>query len=494
MLSLAVIFPIAAGFAMLARPLRTKRARELYVEGVTLATSLLVLLCLLMRRGQSQTLLFLTDTLNLTLMLDGVGGVFTAIVAFLWPLATLYAFEYMEHEGGENHFFALYTITYGVTLGISMAANLMTLYVFYEFLTLSTLPLVMHGTKPEAIRAGHQYMMYSFFGAALAFIGVMIVTCFGGGGAFVQGGVMGEAFASEHPVLLQAGYLCMFVGFGVKAAVFPTHAWLPSASVAPTPVTALLHAVAVVKAGAFAIIRMTYFSVGAQLLRGTAAQTIAILLASVTIVYGSTMAVREHHFKRRLAYSTISNLSYIVLATSLMSASGLTAALAHMMFHALIKITLFYCAGAVLVKTGRTQVESLRGLSRVMPVVCAVYTLAALSLMGTPGLPAFVSKWLIGMAALGSATPSVLGIPAGYIGLAAILISAVLTAIYLMSVSFAMYFRPLEPVNGVEIGKRCDPTWRMKLPLAVLCTAIVLCGLFSEPIVQSLAAIAAGVM
>ena len=494
MLSLAVIFPIAAGLVMLAKPLPTKRAREICVEGVTLATSLLVLLCLLTRQGQSQTLLALTDTLTLALMLDGVGSVFTAIVAFLWPLATLYAFEYMEHEGGENHFFALYTITYGVTLGISMAANLMTLYVFYEFLTLSTMPLVMHGTKPEALRAGHQYMMYSFFGAALAFVGVMIVTFFGQGGAFVLGGVLGEDFAAAHPVLLQAGYLCMFVGFGVKAAVFPTHAWLPSASVAPTPVTALLHAVAVVKAGAFAIIRMTYFSVGAQLVRGTASQAVAILLASVTIIYGSTMAVREHHFKRRLAYSTVSNLSYIVLAASLMSATGLTAALAHMMFHALIKITLFYCAGAVLVKTGRTQVESLRGLSRVMPVVCAVYTLAALSLMGTPGLPAFVSKWLIGMAALGSATPSVLGIPAGYIGLAAILISAVLTAIYLMSVAFAMYFRPLEPGHGVEPGKRCDPTWRMKLPLAVLCAAIVLCGLFSEPIVQSLAAIAAGVM
>lgn len=145
MLGFAVLFPIAAGFAMLARPPRTRRAREVYVEGVTLATSLLALLCLVLRRGQSQTLLRLTDTLSLTLMIDGVGGVFTALVAFLWPLATLYAFEYMEHEGGENHFFALYTITYGVTLGISMAANLMTLYVFYEFLTLSTLPLVMHG-------------------------------------------------------------------------------------------------------------------------------------------------------------------------------------------------------------------------------------------------------------------------------------------------------------------------------------------------------------
>lgn len=488
MLSVAVFLPIAAGAAMLAVRFKTRRAREFAVEGVTLLTSLLVLLCLLSGDDQAHTLFYLTKTVPIAFMLDGVGSVFTALVAFLWPLATLYAFEYMEHEGGEDHFFALYTITYGVTLGISMAANLMTLYVFYEFLTLSTLPLVMHGTRPEAIRAGHQYMMYSFFGAALAFIGVMLVTVFGHGGAFVMGGVLGEAFGAAHPFATQLGYLCMFVGFGVKAAVFPMHAWLPSASVAPTPVTALLHAVAVVKAGAFAIIRMTYFSVGAQLLRGTAAQAVAIALASITIVFGSTMAVREHHFKRRLAYSTVSNLSYIVLAASLMTAAGLAAGLSHMLFHALIKITLFYCAGAVLVKTGRTQVESLRGLHRAMPFICAVYTVGALALMGTPGLPGFVSKWLIGSAAIER------GQVMGYVALAALLISAVLTAIYLMSVAFSMYFRPLEEGGGVSAGVRCDPSWKMKLPLLVLIAAILLCGLFSNPIVERLTAIAAGVL
>lgn len=488
MLSVAVFLPIAAGAAMLAVRFKTRRAREIAVEGVTLLTSLLVLLCLLSGDGQAHTLFYLTKTVPIAFMLDGVGSVFTALVSFLWPLATLYAFEYMEHEGGEDHFFALYTITYGVTLGISMAANLMTLYVFYEFLTLSTLPLVMHGTRPEAIRAGHQYMMYSFFGAALAFIGVMLVTVFGNGGAFVMGGVLGEAFGAAHPFATQLGYLCMFVGFGVKAAVFPMHAWLPSASVAPTPVTALLHAVAVVKAGAFAIIRMTYFSVGAQLLRGTAAQAVAIALASITIVFGSTMAVREHHFKRRLAYSTVSNLSYIVLAASLMTAAGLAAGLSHMLFHALIKITLFYCAGAVLVKTGRTQVESLRGLHRAMPFICAVYTVGALALMGTPGLPGFVSKWLIGSAAIER------GQVMGYVALAALLISAVLTAIYLMSVAFSMYFRPLEEGGGVSAGVRCDPSWKMKLPLLVLTAAILLCGLFSNPIVERLTAIAAGVL
>lgn len=488
MLCLAVFLPIVAGLAMLIVPPKTRAQREWAVEGVTIITSLIVLFCLTHRSETPAVAFMLMQDMPVAFVIDGLGSVFTALVAFLWPLAVLYGFEYMEHEGGENHFFALYTITYGVTLGISTAANIMTMYIFYEFLTLATIPLVMHGTSRESIAAGRMYMIYSFFGAAVAFVGVMIIIAFGNGGAFVMGGVLSEAFASEHPLLLRIGYLCAFAGFGVKAAVFPMHAWLPKASVAPTPVTALLHAVAVVKSGVFAIMRLTYFSFGAHLLRGTWAQHIAMLLAVLTIVYGSTMAVREHHFKRRLAYSTISNLSYIVLAACLMTAEGLTAALAHMVFHALMKITLFFCAGAVLVKTHKPQIESLRGFGSIMPFTFSVYTVAALALMGTPLLPGFVSKWMIGMAAVHSGTVM------GTLGVAAILVSAVLTAIYLMSVAFFAFFRPLEDTEGLTVGRCYDPTWKMKLPLAILTIAIVACGVFSNSIIAKLAAVAAGVI
>ena len=487
MLSLAVLFPIIAGFAMFFLPLSSRRMREIVVEGVTLATSALVFLRMFQGGGE-EIIFYLTDAQPIGFMLDGVGSVFTAIVAFLWPLSVLYAFEYMEHVGGEKHFFAIYTITYGVTLGISTSANVMTLYLFYEFLTLCTMPLVMHGTKRDAVRAGHQYMIYSFFGAAIAFVGVMLCTYNGGHASFAMGGVLNPAFTAEQPLAVQIGYLCMLLGFGVKAAMFPLHAWLPIASVAPTPVTALLHAVAVVKSGVFSIIRVTYFLIGAQILRGTPAQNIALALASITIVYGSTMAVREHHFKRRLAYSTISNLSYIIMAVSLMTAAGLAAGLAHMLFHALIKITLFFTAGAVLVRTERTQIESLRGLSSVMPKICVVYTVAALALMGMPMLPGFVSKWMIGVAAVAHATPM------AYVGAIAVLISAVLTAIYLMSVVVAMYFRPLEEGHGAVAGVRNDPSWKMLLPLYILVGAIVLCGLFSNNVTQALTAIASGVV
>ena len=488
MLCLAVFLPIVAGLLLLAFPPKSRGMREFLVEGVTIITSLLAAYCVINRKADPTIAVYLMQDMPMAFHVDGLGGVFTAIVAFLWPLATLYGFEYMEHEGGENHFFALYTITYGVTLGIATSANIMTMYIFYEFLTLATLPLVMHGTSAESVKAGRQYMIYSFFGAAIAFVGVMIIIAFGNGGAFQMGGVLDAAFADKHPLLLRVGYLCAFLGFGVKAAVFPLHAWLPRASVAPTPVTALLHAVAVVKAGVFAIMRLTYYSFGAALLAGTWAQHIAMALAIITIVYGSTMAVREHHFKRRLAYSTVSNLSYIILAASLMTEAGLTAALSHMVFHALMKITLFFCAGAVLVRTHKTRIESLRGFSAAMPYVCVVYTIAALALMGTPLLPGFASKWMIGSAAVSS------GYVMGYIGVAAILISAVLTAIYLMSVSFFMFFRPLEDTEGLEEGRNYDPTWKMKMPLGILAIAIVLCGVFSNDIISLLASVAGGVI
>ena len=488
MLCLAVFFPILFGLAMLVLPIKSRSQREWAVECVTIFTSLIVLLCVAEPSQKPSVAFMLMENMPIAFTIDGLGGVFAALIAFLWPLATLYGFEYMEHEGGENHFFALYTITYGVTVGIATAANIMTMYIFYEFLSLCTLPLVMHGTSRESIKAGQKYMIYSFFGAAIAFVGVMIIIAFGNGGAFVMNGVLSEAFAAKHPLLLRVGYLCAFLGFGVKAAVFPLHAWLPVASVAPTPVTALLHAVAVVKSGAFAIMRVTFYSFGAHLLRGTWAQHIAIGLAIATIVYGSTMAVREHHFKRRLAYSTVSNLSYILMAACLMTAQGLTAALSHMVFHALMKITLFYCAGAVLVKTHRTQIESLRGLGHAMPFTCSVYTIAALALMGTPLLPGFASKWMIGSAAVSG------GYFMGYAGVAAILISAVLTAIYLMSVAFFMWFRPLEDTTGIVDGMKYDPTWKMKLPLLVITIAIVLCGVFSNNIISALSGVAAGVI
>ncbi len=466
-MALPILLPIAAGLLMLCFRTENRKLRLIFAGCVALANSLLLGFIALRGDVPAWDLIKLTETLTLTLHVDRATRVFALLIAFLWPLATLYAFEYMEHEHRENTFFAYYLMSYGVTAGIAMSANVFTLYVFYELLTLVTLPLVVHKMDNTSVHAGNKYLYYSISGAALAFIGVMFTIAYSGESIlFTQGGCLDPELVKGNETLLRWIFVMTFMGFGVKAAIFPLHDWLPSVSVAPTPVTALLHAVAVVKAGAFAVIRLIYFSFGTELLAGTWAQWFAIGIAAFTIVFGSAMAVKEKHFKRRLVYSTVSNLSYIVLAASLMTNEGLTAAYTHMLFHGIMKILLFFCAGAVLVKTGREYVQQLRGMGKKMPFTCALFTLSGAALVGVPPLCGFFSKWRIATAA------AACGSIASYIGVISLIISAVLTAVYIFTVVVYMWFLPYE---GEPCGNS-DPGWRMKLPMAIIACAVVLGG------------------
>jgi len=487
LLALTLLVPLAGGLLLPLLKLEGKQ-RNWYVEAVTLLTSVLALILCFTRPEGTLTLLKMTDAFSLTLRVDGLSLVFTGLIAFLWPLATLYAFEYMHHESRETPFFTYYTLSYAVTLAISMAANLFTLYVFYECLTLATLPLVTHKRDSKSIHAGRKYIYYSLSGAALAFMGMIVLSHYGAGFDFVLGGTLtGEAALMDKNFLLII-FVLAFAGLSVKAAMFPMYAWLPAASVAPTPVTALLHAVAVVNAGAYAGIRLIYYCFGTEFLFGTWAQTVVIALAAFTVVLGSTLAVREQHFKRRLAYSTVSNLSYIILGATLMTAQGMVGALTHMISHGLMKITLFYCAGAVLVKTGEEYVQDIRGFAKVMPFTFGVFTLASMALVGVPPLSGFLSKWNLLTAAAGT------GLPMGYVGIAALIISAILTAIYLFQVVVNAYFMPVnEDLRHLADGSH-DPSWQMKAPLLVISLAIIAMGLWGAPVTQWLTNIATGLM
>ena len=371
------------------------------MEGIALANSLVLLWLVFSASGEGVVLFRLYGELKVMFRLDGMGRVFAGLIGVLWPLAVLYAFEYMKEERRKAAFFAYYLMTYGITAGIALAGNLMTLYLFYELLTLATFPLVLFPLTREAARASRKYLYYSIGGAAFAFLGLVFVLYFSSTGntAFSAGGMLDLEAAGQHKDLLLFIYLLAFYGFGVKAVVFPCHKWLPPATVAPTPVTALLHAVAVVKSGAFAILRLTYYSFGAGFLKDTWAQWVVMAAAMMTIAYGSTMAAKEAHWKRRLAYSTVSNLSYILLGASMMSPLGLAAALSHMVFHAFMKICAFFCAGAVMHQTGKTHVYELDGLGRRMPVTFGCLTVASLSLTGIPLFAGFISKWNIARAA-----------------------------------------------------------------------------------------------
>lgn len=468
---LAILLPMAAGAFLIAWRPRERRARQDYVIGAACAAAALALGAVFTLRGEDPLLLLnMGNGLSIAFRVDGLSCVFAALVSVLWPLACLYAVEYMSREGGENRFFAFYLASFGVTLGIAFSGNVLTMYLFYELLTLATLPLVMHSMDGKARYAGRVYLTYSMCGAALGFI-AMVLMIEHGALFFQFGGSVVVPAGKENT--LRAAYVLGFFGFGVKAAVFPGHKWLLRASVAPTPVTALLHAVAVVKAGAFAVTRLTWYGYGPELLRGSWCQYLVMGAALFTIVYGSSKALRTQHLKRRLAWSTISNLSYILLGITTLTAAGLAAALTHMVFHAVLKITLFFCVGAVHYQLHRDFVPDVEGCGVLMPVVFGCFAAAALGLMGVPPLAGFSSKWLLATAAVG------MGDRAGLLGAAALIISALLTALYLMEIVLLAFFPRQNRQLTVRVPKRArrDPGPRMTVPLVVLAGGSVALGL-----------------
>lgn len=485
LLLLVVIIPFVCGILIPLIPWKSRKVMCIFIETVVLLNSVLVWMLLLNRPQESFTLLKFTGNLSVTLHVDGLASVFAGLVATLWPLATLYSFEYMKHEENEKPFFMFYTMTFGVTLGIALSANILSMYFFYELLTLVTTPLVVHTLTREAILAARTYLYYSLGGAAFAFIGMIFVIVYGSSTDFVYGGVLSAAEYGGNVNLLLLIYVLAFMGFGVKAAVCPFNSWLPKAGVAPTPVTALLHAVAVVKSGAFAIMRLTYYSFGADFLRGTWAQYTVMAITIFTIVYGCSMAVKERHLKRRLAYSTISNLSYILFGVTIMTPLGLVGALAHMICHAVMKICSFFCAGAVMYKTGRQYVYELDGFGRKMPKTFGIFTLSAFALMGVPGLCGFISKFGLANAAVSS------GNVLAYVGIGALLISAILTAIYMLTIVMRAFF-PKQDFDYDTIADVEDPNWMMLLPLALFCVGMIVIGLHPQPLLSLFESIANG--
>lgn len=485
MIILVILIPILAGALVPMLSFKKRWHMEAFLECAVVLNSILVWYLLLHHSDSTFLLAHFTGDLSICFKVDGMGMVFAGLVSALWPFATLYAFEYMTKEEHEKIFFLFYTMTYGITLGIALAANLLTMYFFYELLTLVTVPLVMHTLTREAILASRKYLYYSLGGAAFAFIGLIMIIIYGTTTDFILGGVLDLSKIGARTNVLLFVYVMAFMGFGVKAAVCPFNAWLPQAGVAPTPVTALLHAVAVVKSGAFAIIRLTYYSFGVDFLKGTWAQATVMLVVMFTVVYGCSRAVKETHLKRRLAYSTISNLSYILFGVTIMTPAGLVGALTHLIFHAVIKICSFFCAGAVIHQTGKQYVHELDGMGYRMPRVFGIFTVSALALMGVPGLAGFISKWNLASAAVES------GNPVAYFGIACLLVSALLTAIYMLSIVVRAFF-PEKGFDDSQIKENKDPNWKMLLPLFVFVFFIVAFGLYSQPLTDFFRDVAAG--
>ena len=483
MILFCAVLPVILGCIPSAVRFRKQESRARWAFFAVTLTSLMLAGIMIWGNNQEPAELFrLSDHFCFVLHLDRKGTIFLGIAAMLWPPAMLYAGDYMKHEKRKGNFFLWYTVAYGPAVLLGAAENLFTLYMAYELLTLCTVPLVWHGRDRVSERAAVFYLLFLIGGASLGFAAMAGLGALGTG-SFSS--YTGTAETILHSEWFRALCLTGFLGFGVKAAVLPLSRWLPTASVAPTPVTALLHAVAVVNAGVFAVMRLLYDAVPCDALRGTWVQTAMLLLSALTIVYGAAMAVREKQIKRRLAWSTVSNLSYMLFGLSLLTGHGLAGGLAHMIFHSLMKIVLFLCAGGIMICSGRSMTGQMHGLGRKMPFLFGCFTLAAVSLLGVPPLPGFVSKYELVTAAFEE------GSPAALCGAAALLTAAVLTAVYLFSIIYPAFFMAEDPRLPDALVEK--PGHRMTAALTVLCCLLAASGAAAGPIVSWLYGMTGGI-
>jgi multicomponent Na+:H+ antiporter subunit D len=408
---------------------------------------------------------------DFVLRADAMACLFAGLSALLWLCTTVYAIGYLEGAPNRSRFFGFFSLCVASTMGIALAGNLITFLLFYELLTLSTYPLVVHRGTEKALAAGRVYLTYTIAGGAALLLGVAILYGVAGDIEFQETGSLRAVSESSWP-LLRVVFALLIAGLGVKAALVPLHGWLPRAMVAPAPVSALLHAVAVVKAGAFGIVRVVYDVYGVDF-----AQRLSLLLpltvaASATIIWGSLRALWQDDLKRRLAYSTISQVSYIALGVSLFGPIGTVGALVHLLHQGIMKVTLFYCAGNFAETLGVHRISELNGAGRRMPLTSAAFTIGAFGMIGVPPLAGFVSKWYLGLGALAADRPWVLGV---------LVLSSVLNATYFLPVVGRIWFAPqTTPWPEERQFGRWETSGWLLLPTVTTALLTVAAGLFAS--------------
>ena len=368
---------------------------------------------------------------DFTLKADELSVMFAGLSALLWFWTTVYAIGYLEGSAHRARFFGFFSLCVASTFGIALAGNLYTFFIFYEMLTLSTYPLLVHKGTAQALAAGRRYLIYTLLGGALLLAGIVWLHTLAGDLSFARGGNLGDT--DLNPQALRWIFLLLITGLAVKAALVPFHGWLPGAMVAPAPVSALLHAVAVVKAGVFGIVRVIYDVFGITFSQALGVLFPLSIAASVTIIYGSLRALQQVDLKRRLAFSTVSQVSYITLGTTLFGPLGTIGALVHLLHQGLMKITLFFCAGNFAETIGAKRIDQLNGAGARMPLTSAAFTIGALGMMGAPPLAGFISKWYLGVGAIDAGMTWVLGV---------LVASTLLNAAYFLPILHRLWFRP----------------------------------------------------
>lgn len=482
-----ILLPILSGICILVMKEPRNRKNLVAFNAVVLLLTGIFIIAAVAQESSAFTLFYLTKSLPVYFRIDGVGKLFAVVVMIVWIACGIYAFEYMKHEEANKRYFGFYLIVFGILAGLTFSGNLITFYMFYEMMTLFSVPLVMHSRSREAVMAGLKYMFYSFCGAYMVLFGVFFLNRYANTLTFTPGGVLDSSLAAGNEKLLLFVAFLMILGFGVKAGMFPLHAWLPTAHpVAPAPASAALSGV-IVKGGVLGIIRVVYYLFGAQFLRGTWVQTTWLVLSLITVFMGSMLAYREKGLKKRLAYSTVSQISYILFGLALLNRTAAAGAMLHVVFHAFIKAALFLCAGAIIYKTGRTKVGQLKGNGKEMPITMWCYTFASLALIGIPPASGFISKWYLATGSLNSGLHVF-----SWLGPVVLLLSALLTAGYLLPITIQGFF----PGENYDYGKlvKQEPVKTMLVPVLVLAILAVVLGLLPNGLIQYISSITAQIL
>jgi len=417
------------------------------------------------------TILTLSPGISLKLRVDAFGLYFGLLASGLWIATSFYSIGYMRglKEHSQTRYFFCFALALSSTIGVAFAANLLTLFLFYEILTISTYPLVAHKETPEALAAGRKYLVYLLTAAVFILFCIAYTHQLGGGLDFVGGGFLA---GKGSPEVLRLLFVIFILAFGTKAAFLPIHEWLPTAMIAPTPVSALLHAVAVVKAGVFSCLRVIHYVFGPTLLSDLNLWLMLCYFVSFTIVVGSLFAMVQDNLKRRLAFSTISQLSYVVLGAALLTPMALIGSILHMAFHGFMKITLFFCAGAIFVKTGKENISEMNGIGRRMPLTMGAFAVGAIGMAGIPPVCGFLSKWYLCLGSLQARE---------MVFVLILLISSLLNVAYFFPIVYNAFFRKAREEEPLQ---REEASWWMVAPILICALMSVLFGLNPDAFIR----------
>ncbi len=446
----------------------------LNMSGATIKVVLVSYLLWRVQQGYAyETRFTLLGNLELVLNADAMSLLFATLSTGLWFVTTLYAIGYLEGSPNRSRFFGFFSLCVSATVGIAFAGNMVTFIIFYELLTLATYPLVVHRGTEGSLRAGRIYLAYTLGGGVVLLAGTVWLQAVVGPLDFETGGLLARLMPPEVETLRTIFFL-LIAGLGVKAALVPLHGWLPIAMVAPAPVSALLHAVAVVKAGAFGIVRVVYDLYGIEYAQDLGLLLPLAILAAVTIVYGSLCALSQNDLKRRLAYSTVSQVSYIVIGVASFGPMATMGGLVHLVHQGVMKITLFFCAGNIAETLHVHKISELDGVGRRLPWTMGAFTVGALGMIGLPPLVGFISKWHLGYGGVLSGHPWVLAV---------LVVSTALNAAYFLPILHRAWFRPAQGEWRHDRGRGrwgLETSWTLLLPPLITAFFVIAMGVFAN--------------